>query len=105
MVDVGGRSLHARVAGRGAPAVVFEAGISASSINWTGVQQQVAEFTTAVSYDRAGLGWSDPARGRYDAARMVADLAALLDRTGVPSPYVLVGHSFGATLVRLFGEQ
>ena len=81
MIDIGGRRLHARVEGQGGPAVICEAGISASSVNWMVTQPAIAAFTTCVCYDRAGLGWSDPPngpRGSYDTDRMVGDLAALL---------------------------
>ena len=105
LLDIGGRRLHACVEGHGPAAVVFESGISATSINWRVTQAQVAAFATACSYDRAGLGWSDPCRTPLDAGRMVADLSALLDQLNLPSPYVLVGHSFGGLLVRLFVER
>jgi pimeloyl-ACP methyl ester carboxylesterase len=105
MIDIGGRRLHVKVEGHGLPTVVFEAGISASSVNWVGIQPQVAEFTTTCSYDRAGLAWSDLPRGSFDAGRMVADLAAMLDQLNLPAPYVLVGHSFGGLLVRIFAER
>jgi len=105
MIDIGARKLHARLEGRGTPVVVFEAGISASSINWAVTQPRVAAFTSTCSYDRAGLGWSDSPRAPFDANRMVADLASLLDRLALPAPYVLVGHSFGGLLVRIFAER
>jgi len=105
LVDIGGRRLHARVEGSGSPAVVFEAGISASSVNWLGVQPQVARFTTTVCYDRAGLGWSDAPRGVFDTDRILADLATLLEKLNVAGPYVLVGHSYGGLLVRIFAER
>jgi pimeloyl-ACP methyl ester carboxylesterase len=105
MVDIGGRRMHARVMGSGAPTVVFESGIAASSISWTVLQPQAAGFTTTVSYDRAGLGWSDLGPGRFDADRMLSDLALLLERLRVPAPYVLVGHSYGALLARRFAER
>jgi pimeloyl-ACP methyl ester carboxylesterase len=105
MIDIGGRKLHAQVMGDGAGVVVFEAGISASSLNWVLTQPQVAAFATTCCYDRAGLGWSEPPRGTYDSERMIADLAALLDRLNLPGPYVLVGHSYGGLLVRLFAER
>ena len=105
MIDVGGRRLHARVLGSGAPTVVFESGISASSISWVVLQPQLAEMTTTVTYDRAGLGWSEPWPGRFDANRILADLAALLDRLNLPAPYVLVGHSYGCLLARLYAER
>jgi len=106
LIDVAaGRRLHARVEGQGVPAVVFEAGISASSVNWIAIRSQITAFTACVSYDRAGLGWSDPHRGVFDVERMLADLGALLDRLDIPGPFVLVGHSYGGLLVRLFAER
>ena len=57
-VDVGGRALHFNASGQGKPVVVLEAGIAASSISWSLVQERVARFTTVLSYDRAGFGWS-----------------------------------------------
>ena len=53
-------------------------------------------------YDRAGRGWSDPADGPQDAARIAADLHTLLERAQVPGPYVLAGHSFGGLYVQTF---
>ena len=53
--------MHIHVTGKGTPAVVFESGMGASCLSWTLVQPPVAQFTLAVSYDRAGHGWSDPA--------------------------------------------
>src|SRR5690606_28471284 len=61
-----------------------------------------ARFARVVTYDRAGLGWSDPAPGPRTAEAMVADLRALLRAAGVPAPYVLVGQSFAGLLVRLY---
>ncbi len=100
-----GHGLHAYVMGSGAPTVVFESGISASSISWTVLQPQIAEITTTVSYDRAGLGWSNAARDVFDVDRMLADFSALLDKLQLPAPYVLVGHSYGGLLVRLYAER
>jgi pimeloyl-ACP methyl ester carboxylesterase len=105
MIDIAGCRLHARVEGDGNTPVVFEAGFASSSVNWMVVQPQVAGFATTCCYDRAGLGWSDPAQGTFDAPRMVASLVTLLDKLNLPGPYVLVGHSYGGLLVRLFAER
>ncbi len=51
-------SMHVRQMGDGNPAVVLEAGIAASSLNWSILQPQLAELTSTYSYDRAGFGWS-----------------------------------------------
>jgi pimeloyl-ACP methyl ester carboxylesterase len=105
MVDVGGRRLHIDIAGQGAPVVVLEAGIAASSLSWALVAKQVAEFTTVVTYDRAGFGWSDPSPHNCTALDSAQDLALLLERTEIEGPFVLVGHSFGGLIVRVFEQE
>ncbi len=75
LIDIGGTRLHADVAGDtadgtdgAAPPVVFEAGIAASSLSWRLIQPEIAKFTQTVSYDRAGLGWSEaPNKKRSEA--------------------------------------
>ena len=94
-VRVNERQMHVQVTGEGTPTVVFESGMGASCLSWTLVQPQVAQFSRAVSYDRAGHGWSDPAREPRTARQIAQELHALLNSTGLPGPYVLVGHSFG----------
>ena len=94
-VRVNERQMHVQVTGEGTPTVVFESGMGASCLSWTRVQPQVAQFTRAVSYDRAGHGWSDPAREPRTARQIAQELHTLLVATGLLGPYVLVGHSFG----------
>ena len=69
------------------------------------VQPQVAQFARAVSYDRAGHGWSDPAREPRTARQIAQELHTLLDATDVPGPYVLVGHSFGGYVSQAFAHK
>lgn len=104
MVDVEGRRLHLDVRGKGGPAVVLEAGIAASSISWAPVRDRVAEFTTVVTYDRAGLGWSrEPSRPT--ALGAAQELARLLESAAIPPPFILVGHSFGGLIARVFQQN
>jgi len=98
-IEVEGQRLHVVCAGDGRPAVVFESGIAASSLSWSGVLRDVAGFTQACAYDRAGLGWSDPVRSRRTLARMLRELEGVVAHAGGGVPAVLVGHSFGAFLV------
>jgi pimeloyl-ACP methyl ester carboxylesterase len=102
MVTVNGHRLHLQSSGTGSPAVIFEAAIMDFSPTWALVQPGVAAFTRAVAYDRAGLGWSDPGDRPRDGENMVAELRLLLQKAGIPAPYVLVGQSFSGLLCRLY---
>jgi len=99
LVDIRGRRSHLVEAGQGSPTVIFESGISASSLNWTFLHAEIARFTRACAYDRAWLGWSDPAATPRVAAQLVEELHALLEAASVQPPYIFVGHSFGGLLV------
>jgi len=94
-VDIAGRTLNIFCSGTGGPAVVFESGGDGPGLEWEPVQTQVANFTQACWYDRAGIGWSDPGPFPRTSEAIAGDLQALLHRAGVPAPYVLVGASFG----------
>lgn len=100
-----GRSLRAVVAGLGSgPLVVFEAGMSAPAATWLHNQREVAARYRTLSYDRAGYGGSDDDPAERTLERIVADLAALLDAMSEQEPVVLVGHSWGGPILRLFAE-
>ena len=104
VIPIGSRRLHIYETGFGGPVVVFESGLASSSLTWNPVQQIVAGRTRAISYDRAGIGWSDEPGEARTLASMVGDLHALLEASGNPSPYILVGHSFGALLARAYAS-
>ena len=61
LVDLGTHRLHLLEAGRaGCPTVLLEAGLMSTVLSWTEVQRALVDSYRVVSYDRAGLGWSDP---------------------------------------------
>ena len=105
LVNVGGHSLHAVCSGAGAPLVLFESGIAASSLSWAIVQPAVAAFTRACAYDRAGLAWSEAPSLPRTFTRIVDELAALIDRLAGSDRVILVGHSFGAFVVRSYAAR
>jgi pimeloyl-ACP methyl ester carboxylesterase len=104
LVRVNEGRMHIHSTGEGTPTVVLESGMGASCLSWTLVQPQVARFARAVSYDRAGHGWSDPAHEPRAARQIAQELHTLLEATSVPGPYVLVGHSFGGYVNRAFAH-
>ena len=103
MVEIGGgQTLYSVQKGLGAPAVVFESGFAATSLNWMGVQDAVAEVAQTVAYDRGGLGWSVGASSARTPRKIAEELRAMLRESGVEPPYVLVGHSFGGLVMRRY---
>ena len=104
LVDVdAGRKLNLYCIGEGAPTVVFESGLSDWSNTWALIQPMIAKRTRTCSYDRAGMGYSDPvAPGARMPEAAVQDLKTLLDRAGIDGPLVLVGHSLGGFYAKLF---
>jgi pimeloyl-ACP methyl ester carboxylesterase len=80
-------------------------GLGAESEEWSPVQAILAPLTRTCRYDRAARGGSDAAPQPRSALDLVEDLHSLLQRADVAPPYVLVGHSFGGLLVRLFAHR
>jgi pimeloyl-ACP methyl ester carboxylesterase len=102
LVDVGGYRLHLDCYGEGSPAVVMDAGLGGSSLDWSLVQPGLAEATQVCTYDRAGMGWSEAGPGLRSPAHLAEELYMLLKRGGIAGPYVVVGHSLGGKNVRMF---
>jgi pimeloyl-ACP methyl ester carboxylesterase len=105
LFDIGGPRLQLLESGDGRPAVILEAGIAASCLNWTSIQAELSRFTRVCSYDRAGLGWSDPAGSRRTISNAVEELHALITIAQIPPPFILTGHSFGGLLVRCYASR
>ena len=100
-----GRRLALHCTGAGAPTVILEAGFLAWSFAWAPVQPELARRYRVCSYDRAGLGGSDPGPLPRDGAAIAADLDELLRAAAARPPYLLVGHSAGGLYVRLFAAR
>ncbi|HZE71864.1 MAG TPA: alpha/beta hydrolase [Pyrinomonadaceae bacterium] len=118
LVDLGdGRKMYLKCSGRGSPTVVLVGGLRASADDWSmsnkstpAVFPKVAKFTRVCAWDRPGTpvgenpSRSDPALQPTTAKDAVADLHALLSAAGEAGPYVLVGHSYGGLIVRLYAS-
>jgi pimeloyl-ACP methyl ester carboxylesterase len=101
-VTLEGRTLRMLVAGDGGLTVVFESGAGAPLEMWGKVQPAVSRFAKTVSYDRAGLGVSDPGRLPRDGRRIAGELGRALRSAGIMPPYILVGASLGGPFARIF---
>ncbi len=105
LVDVDGRQIYLACEGEGGPTVVLEAGGRGNSGSWHLVQPFVADFTRVCAYDRAGAGYSESVSVNEHAEEIADELHGLLATAGVDGPYVLVGHSLGGILVRVFANR
>jgi pimeloyl-ACP methyl ester carboxylesterase len=105
IVLIEGRRVAFERSGSGTPIVILETGLGAESVEWARVQLELEKSATVLRYDRAGRGASERAPTPRVASQMVDDLRKLLDATETSGPYVLVGHSFGGLLMRLFAQR
>ena len=108
LIEIGGRNLRLVRAGAPSdrPTILLEAGAFGCAADWAVVQEKLAaKGLYSLAYDRAGLGYSDPGPVPRDGAAIAADLEALLAKAGELGPYVLVGHSMGGLLVKMFAHR
>lgn len=117
----GGRSMYLECSGTGSPTVVLVSGQRSSAFEWHTTEsattppappvfEEIARTQRVCAYDRPGTvvgdktSRSDPVRQPTDAAKATADLHALLAAAGEQGPFVVVGHSIGGTIARLFAS-
>lgn len=105
LIPAAGTRLNFYCMGSGRPAVVFDSGWEDWAPVWTLVQPEVAKWTRACSYDRAGAGFSDPGLLPRTSVRIAAELHGALHHAGIDGPYILVGHAFGGDNVRTFAQR
>lgn len=107
LIDIGGHKLHLRCIGPAdaKPTVILEAGGGGFSSTWSHVQDLLPPRVRSCAYDRAGSGWSEPGPAPRTMKQEVFELHALLDAAKVRGPLVLVGHSIGGMLVRLYAQR
>ncbi len=107
MVDVdNGRRIQMDCRGTGSPTVVLESGLDTyGSLSWSAVQDSIAKTTRTCAYSRAGVMWSDPASGPFDANTETTDLHTALTKSGETAPWVMVGHSLGGPYIMTFTDH
>lgn len=105
---MGTHRLHAIVAGSNTsnlPTVILESGMGGCALDWSLVQPALAKHTKVLSYDRAGFGWSTTPISEPTCEGYLRDLRKLLMQLELEPPYILVGHSYGGMIMRLFASE
>jgi len=102
LVDLGGRKLDCCVYGEGSPTILLLSGGRAPQAYWNPVVSDLAEKTTVLTYDRAGSGKSPLGDLPTHGMQAAKDLDTLLKALDLPKPYIVVGHSYGGKVARLF---
>jgi pimeloyl-ACP methyl ester carboxylesterase len=123
LVDIGGRKIYLECHGTGSPTVVLVAGGGSSARYWTDdlhssgdprqmVMPSVAKATRVCAYDRPGTyaeidgeiipSRSDAITQPRTVPEIVEELHILLQAAEIPGPYILVGHSNGGFMARLY---
>jgi pimeloyl-ACP methyl ester carboxylesterase len=106
VVEADGHRLYFRCEGTGSPTVVFLNGWGVDASSWASVFDGTSRLTRTCVYDRAGFGeslnYSRLPRRPRDAQDQARELEQLLENGRIQKPYVLVGHSWGGALARLY---
>lgn len=100
LIEVDDLRLHVVRQGIGSPPVVLESGERGTALHWHLVASRLSARSRVVAYDRAGRGWSDPGPRPRTVRRCADELLGLLENLGTRPDRVLVGHGYGALVVR-----
>jgi pimeloyl-ACP methyl ester carboxylesterase len=105
LIDVGGYKLHLYCVGEGSPTVILEPGFGRFSLNMRATQENLSGITRVCAYDHAGFGWSEPGTMPRTTQQLSDELSLLLENAGIEPPYLLVAHSLGGFVARLFAAE
>ncbi len=107
LVQTGKYRLNFQVIEGGGLTILLESGGGMDSREWNRIAPELAHKTgaTIVSYDRAGFGKSDLPETPHDMREEVAWLWQRLQKLELDKELILVGHSFGGWMIRLFASE
>lgn len=98
--------LHYLKEGNGGPSIVFETAFDpAGHLQWYNLQKELSKNYTTISYDRAGILWSERGENPKSGEKIAVELHSLLEKANAPKPYILVGHSLGGMFVKFFVKK
>ena len=104
MVSVGDHSLEVATYGSGNYTIVLDIGLDGSMNEWIqlGIMEDLGLDYQVIAYNRAGYGGSDRGPTPRTLSHSINDLNSLILSKSNNSKVILVGQSWGATVVRAF---
>ncbi|MER2999265.1 alpha/beta fold hydrolase [Pontibacter populi] len=105
LVNVGDHSLEMIQAGAGDFTIIFESGFGSDYKVWGKVASEVMATNQVMLYSRAGTGKSEPNPKPQTLEAAVQDLSTLIEKANLKPPFILVGHSYGAFIIRAYAAQ
>jgi pimeloyl-ACP methyl ester carboxylesterase len=79
------------------PPIVFIQGVGLQGAGWQPQVQELSATHSCLCFDNAGVGKSQPAKGRLSIPQMAEDTLRVMDAAGIESAH-LVGHSMGGCI-------
>ncbi len=104
-VYIGEFALYACKLSKGKPSIIFESGHFETHEAWELIQPEISNISSTLSYDRAGLGLSDKSPDKRTSLNKAHELHTLLKKAKVKGPYIIVTHSMGSWVARMFAKQ
>jgi len=105
LISVGKYRVLTNTSGSGSYSIVFINDINTPIEQWNDVKEKIKDDYKVFSYDRNGYGWSDSSGEEVDMKKTISELKNALSRSGVYSPYVLVGHGYGGLIATEFAKK
>jgi pimeloyl-ACP methyl ester carboxylesterase len=105
MIALKDSALHMMSLGEGEFTVIFESGFGSDLSHWRNVAAQISTKAKVVVYSRAGAGKSEPIENARNLLESTDELKQLINKADLKPPFIFVGHSYGAHIVRTFAAQ
>lgn len=102
---VNGRLMHIHCRGTGTPTVIIEQGIGGPSLDWNEINERMSRITKVCDYDRAGMGYSEPAYKPTRSVEVAKNLNALLRAAKIDDDLVFVAWSAGGLYAKEYYRQ
>lgn len=107
MVSIGPNKLHLYCMGEAgaSPTVLLDGGATFISTGWQWVTDDLSKTTRVCAFDRSGIGWSEEGVHPYEGPQITKELHTLVRNADIATPFVLVGHSLGGNLGRIYYDH